>query len=266
MTFSVRFMAKAWRWSDKRVQRFLSALVFDQSVTTQTTTGQTLITLCKWAAYQRPNSSATTQTEMHTTAQSTTKRNELYELNELNDDVEKQVRDHGKSLSDKGEEVSADKRDAIALGLTFLNAAGFKDHAEAPMNWYGVTERAAKWIKAGYSVAMIVAETKQIAGQGNDNKPLVYFDKVFATAQARTNQPLPVVAMPLAGKARSFHPHRGNRVSDAFDILIAKAIAQEQGNLHSTSAAFSGLGDRVENRSDVIEGAVGPAPGLWPPR
>jgi hypothetical protein len=61
LTFSVRFLASKWSWSDKRVQRFLSVLVLDRSVTTQTTTGQTLITLCNWAKYQRPNAEPTTQ-------------------------------------------------------------------------------------------------------------------------------------------------------------------------------------------------------------
>src|SRR5271157_2452193 len=54
LTYSIRYLAEAWQWSDKRVQRFLSALQLDQSVTTQTTTGQTVITLCNWAKYQRP--------------------------------------------------------------------------------------------------------------------------------------------------------------------------------------------------------------------
>lgn len=77
LTFSVRFLAKAWRWSDKRVQRFLSALASDQSVTTQTTTGQTLITLCNWGRYQRPDADTTTQSATPVTTQSTTKKNKI---------------------------------------------------------------------------------------------------------------------------------------------------------------------------------------------
>jgi hypothetical protein len=67
LTYSIRYLAKAWGWSDKRVQRFLSALEFDRSVTTQTTTGQTVITLCNWAKYQRPDFEATTQSATATT-------------------------------------------------------------------------------------------------------------------------------------------------------------------------------------------------------
>jgi hypothetical protein len=79
LTYSVRYLAKAWRWSDKRVQRFLSALQLDQSVTTQTTTGQTVISLCNWPRYQRPDFEATTQTATATTTATTTNKKERKE-------------------------------------------------------------------------------------------------------------------------------------------------------------------------------------------
>lgn len=82
LTYSVRYLAKAWRWSDKRVQRFLSALQLDQSVTTQTTTGQTVITLCNWSKYQRPDFEATTQTATPTTTATTTNNKEGKEKKE----------------------------------------------------------------------------------------------------------------------------------------------------------------------------------------
>ncbi len=82
LTYSIRYLAKAWRWSDKRVQRFLSALQLDQSVTTQTTTGQTVITLCNWAKYQRPDFEATTQTATPTTTATTTNNKEGKEKKE----------------------------------------------------------------------------------------------------------------------------------------------------------------------------------------
>ena len=60
LTYSIRYLAEAWQWSDKRVQRFLSALQLDQSVTTQTTTGQTVIS---------PDGKTLTQTIKGTDAQ-----------------------------------------------------------------------------------------------------------------------------------------------------------------------------------------------------
>lgn len=58
LSHSIRFLAKAWRWSEKRVQRFLRALELDHSVTTETTTGQTTISLCNWSKYQQASRSA----------------------------------------------------------------------------------------------------------------------------------------------------------------------------------------------------------------
>jgi DNA-binding transcriptional regulator YhcF (GntR family) len=79
LTYSIRYLARAWQWSDKRVQRFLSALEFDRSVTTQTTTGQTVITLCNWAKYQRPDFETTTQSATATTTATTTNKKERKE-------------------------------------------------------------------------------------------------------------------------------------------------------------------------------------------
>jgi DNA-binding transcriptional regulator YhcF (GntR family) len=85
---SVRFLADKWQWSDKRVQRFLTVLKRDQLVTTETTTGQTVITLCNWGEDQRPFAAATTQTATQSTTQTTTKKKELKELkkNTLSDE------------------------------------------------------------------------------------------------------------------------------------------------------------------------------------
>lgn len=76
MTFSMRYLATAWGWSDKRVQRFLTTTQSVQAVTTQTTTQQTIITLCNWDRYQRPSSETTTQSGAQTTTQSTTNKKE----------------------------------------------------------------------------------------------------------------------------------------------------------------------------------------------
>ena len=82
LSHSIRYLAEAWRWSDKRVQRFLATTQSDHSVTTQTTTGQTVITLCNWGKYQRPYGDSTTQTTTATTTQTTTNKKEGKEKKE----------------------------------------------------------------------------------------------------------------------------------------------------------------------------------------
>src|SRR5271168_4956525 len=59
---SVRFLANAWSWSPGRVQRFLDALQTDTAINTQADTGQTVISLCNYEAYQGAADATDTQT------------------------------------------------------------------------------------------------------------------------------------------------------------------------------------------------------------
>lgn len=77
LTYSIRYLAKAWLWSPNRVQRFLDVLKTDRSVATQTDTPQTVITLCNWEKYQKPFDQADTQTNTQTDTQSNTNKKEL---------------------------------------------------------------------------------------------------------------------------------------------------------------------------------------------
>ena len=84
LSHSIRFLASAWKWSPNRVQRFLRDLAMDGSVTTQTDTAQTLITLCNWGKYQRPFREANTQTATPTDTPTDTKKKELKEVERKN--------------------------------------------------------------------------------------------------------------------------------------------------------------------------------------
>jgi len=137
--------------------------------------------------------------------------------------------------------VSVEKRNAIALGLAFLKAAGFKDHSEAPMNWYGVTDRAAIWLSNGWTETMIVAETKIVARRGGEPLPISYFEKVFSTAAARAAAPLPVATIKNPENV-DVRPSRTARpaLSSALDASIAAA------RLAAESDHASGFGERQE--------------------
>jgi DNA-binding transcriptional regulator YhcF (GntR family) len=222
LTFSVRFLAQAWTWSDKRVQRFLSDLSADQSVTTQTTTGQTVITLCNWDKYQHPTKAATTQTTTQSTTQTTTKKKELKELN--SDVVGTREREVPAPNQVK---VSPEKTAAVALGLAFLNAAGFEDYAVAPPNLYGATDRAALWIACGWTEEMIVRVTRGIAAASSDQKPIGYFEKAFANAAAHAQRPLPAASPTPQGAfnaTKAAHPRNGGgNLAGALTARIADA-------------------------------------------
>jgi hypothetical protein len=50
---SVRFLAEKWKWSKSKVERFLNKLKTETMIETHSETGITIITVCKYAKYQR---------------------------------------------------------------------------------------------------------------------------------------------------------------------------------------------------------------------
>ena len=292
MAHSIRFLATAWCWSCNRVRRFLRDLADDGTVATRTDTGITIITLCNYEKYQKPFSGADTQTDTQSNTQTDTNEKELKELNVVV--VEARAREPAMPLSGRKEEVSQEKQAAIALGLAFLNAAGFEDHVAAPRNWRGVTGRAAKWIDAGWSEQMIVAETKRIIASRSMPTSVNYFETVFAGVHADANRALPVVATLVPGVARANRPrqqdsrHRPIRpeiaaerewyglpparpgsVSDAGELLLARAKRAEQEGrnlfppLPGTPGAsewFNRQADQDRDASEVVQDELSALP------
>jgi uncharacterized protein YdaU (DUF1376 family) len=135
-------------------------------------------------------------------------------------------------------ETSDFSKEAVNLGRAFLNAAGFADHVAAPTNWYDVTARANMWIKAGYPSDMIVKETMIVATKSATCKPLQYFEKVFATAFARLQQPLPTATVPTPEKANVISKvSRRGAIQDALSGQIARARAIEQNDTGGSAAS-----------------------------
>lgn len=55
---SLRYLAKAWKWDDAKVRRFLDALSTNKMIDAHTDAGQTVITICKYDEYQTNADSA----------------------------------------------------------------------------------------------------------------------------------------------------------------------------------------------------------------
>ncbi|MGL3208709.1 hypothetical protein [Bradyrhizobium sp. BR 1433] len=81
------------------------------------------------------------------------------------------------------------------LADAFLRSLGFDRPLDVPPEFAGVPWRAVMWEQAGWTVDLVEAETRRLAGDV-PLKPLAYFEKVFATAFAKRNSPLPVAAAP----------------------------------------------------------------------
>jgi hypothetical protein len=76
-----------------------------------------------------------------------------------------------------------------ALASSLWKALGHEIALSIPPELAGADWRAIEWERAGWTTDLIEAEAKRI-GPG---KPLVYYEKVFATSFAKRQAPLPVV-------------------------------------------------------------------------
>jgi len=54
LSASLRFMAKAWKWTEPKVRRFIQSLVSNEIIDASTDAGQTLITIRNYDIYQDP--------------------------------------------------------------------------------------------------------------------------------------------------------------------------------------------------------------------
>lgn len=94
-----------------------------------------------------------------------------------------------------------------ALATALWRAFGFESPLQIPPELAGADWRAIGWEKAGWTADLIEAESKRIG----PDKPLVYYEKVFATAFAKRHAPLPVVAIREAEKLSVTHGTSQNK-------------------------------------------------------
>lgn len=92
LSHSIRFMAAAWKWDSRKVQRFLKACTESEMIVLETATAsataQTVITLCNYDKYQAASSGSATAMETETPQQrhsSATNEKEVKEIKELDD-------------------------------------------------------------------------------------------------------------------------------------------------------------------------------------
>jgi hypothetical protein len=82
---SIRYLMKAWRWSQHKTERFLKRLSEEKMLATQTATGITVLTICNYDKYQIvPDETATesaTPTATGSATGSATKENTLNTVN-----------------------------------------------------------------------------------------------------------------------------------------------------------------------------------------
>lgn len=67
LSYSLRYMAAAWKWDDPKVRRFLASLVKASIIDTATDAGQTVVTIQNYAKYQATERRPDAATDARTT-------------------------------------------------------------------------------------------------------------------------------------------------------------------------------------------------------
>lgn len=70
LSHSLRFMAKAWKWDEARVRRFIASMQKEKIIDAATDAGQTVLTICNYERYQTVGQ----QTDAATDAEATQQR------------------------------------------------------------------------------------------------------------------------------------------------------------------------------------------------
>lgn len=114
-----------------------------------------------------------------------------------------------------------------ALADSFLQALGFHTPLSVPLEFAGVLWRAVGWETAGWTADLIAAEARRVG----PNKPLTYYEKVFATAFAKRQAPLPIVEIKAAEKLTVTHGTSSSKSGSliaAIDRQLAVIEAEER--------------------------------------
>lgn len=118
-----------------------------------------------------------------------------------------------------------------ALASAFWKALGFASPLSIPPEFAGVDWRAIDWEAAGWTVDLIEMEARRIG----PDKPLSYHEKVFATAFAKRQAPLPTVQIRQADPIQVTHGTSQNRsggsLISAIDRELAALEAEERADL-----------------------------------
>ena len=105
-----------------------------------------------------------------------------------------------------------------ALAAALWKALGFRTKLEITPEFAGADWRAIEWEQAGWTVDLIETEARRIG----PNKPLSYHEKVFATAFAKRQAPLPVVDIRQAETLTVTHGKPRSPIIQAADDLCRR--------------------------------------------
>lgn len=165
MTYSTRYLAKAWGWSEPKVRRYLDALRNAKKIDAATDAGQTVITICDYDKIQSPRKAADAATDAQATQE---RRTTDANNNEAKEDNEGKV---ASTIGKSGRLTKLARRLCIASGTEMPDPA---------RNWAkhkDVLDLVKSWVDAGATdgdlESLIAARA---CGSPGKFKSLRYFD------------------------------------------------------------------------------------------
>lgn len=214
LAHSIRFMAKAWRWEQTKVVRFLNDLKTETMIATGTATGITIITICNYDKYQIVGLPDATP-DATENATGTQQQRNSNATNKKNLNIEEGKNDDGKV-------ASLITEPAYALADDLAKICGHPSPDLWPPGWCGAPLWVQKCLNEGWSPDVMRAEARAVAGRKRDG-PIDYFrylEKPLAQAQARHQAPLPKVEVPQQEVIRGSNNLRsGSSILAAIDRL-----------------------------------------------
>ncbi len=231
---SLRYLAKAWQWDEKRVRRFLDRAQTEDMIRCGVAAGQTVITICNYDEYQvneRVGAADTAAGAPQERRDGAAKQNESKES----------VGGGGACAHAREAPMTAEEPPPTAhipLWKAVLTELGVLDDPR----WCGSGHLCATWVRQGIPDEIILSTVKaQMAklrqrGQGPPSS-LKYFDRAIAQAHADANR-----SMPEVSDARQSPPSRTgsapgyrNRAGTEEEHLaaLAAAVAERMGD-HGT--------------------------------
>ena len=210
---SLRFMAKKFDWNEPRVRRFLTRLKNDAMIDAQTDAGLTVITITNYKKYQRVSLPNDAETYEANDAAPTQHRRKREDTEYTEDKIDKIGEARGRSAFTEGSKELAD---------AFLKAHGIETALQVPIEFASLDWRALQWEQAGYDAALIASCCAKLARDGP--KSLNYYEKVFATAFAKQNAPLPKVEIvsPQTLRIVADDRQQAGNILQASDRLVDK--------------------------------------------
>lgn len=89
LSHSLRFMAKAWKWDEAKVRRFIASMTKEKIIDAATDAGQTVITICNYEKYQTLAPEADAAIDAETTQERRSGDAKNNEVNEVIQEEEK---------------------------------------------------------------------------------------------------------------------------------------------------------------------------------